>query len=207
VILRNIDSNEFLTRAIFNTAPIRRMEYNFLYECLCKLDIITILDFGCCESKLGNVLGQLGYKSYGIDINDYIGVGPTFNFIKDDINSHDFGNIKFDAVVAISTLEHIGLPAYGQKDINEDNDIHSMNKIYYYLSKKGHIILTAPYGNWDFDPKFSRTYSDERLERLVENYNIIIDEYYAEVNGQFKKIDKKQACNIGSCIALLLEKK
>jgi len=60
-------------------------------------------------------LACLGFKVYGLDVSNYKLTRPNFTFVKEDIRSTSFPNNFFDIVIAISTIEHIGLGYYGDK--------------------------------------------------------------------------------------------
>lgn len=201
MILRNITRDVFLKNVMRNMSEARSFEYDFVYQCLCKLDVNTILDFGCRESNLANYLAKLGYESYGIDINVY--QHPSFNFIRANIFEYDF-KMEFDMIIAISTIEHIGLPFYGQKVIDSNGDIHAMQRLNKYLKK--YFIVTAPSGKFVFAKDFARTYDHNRLKMLSEGFNIITEEYYGKMKDVWRKTDKETADKFCSVFALLLEK-
>lgn len=198
----NISLQEFLNNAMKNRAEVRPLEYAFVYQCLCKLDINTTLDVGCRESNLANFLAKVGYESYGIDINPY--PKPSFNFILADIFNYDF-KMKFDLVIAISTIEHIGLSFYGQKNIDKDGDKRAMEILRNCTNR--YFILTVPFGKYIFDKNFARSYNHQTLNSIIEGFNPCIEEYYTKIKGKLTKVDKKDSENVCSVAALLLEKK
>jgi SAM-dependent methyltransferase len=78
-----------------------------------------ILEVGCTESRLAMELASLGYEVCGIDIRKYPFKHPNFNFILGDICNAPFQSDSFDAVVSVSTIEHIGLGLYGDPVLPE----------------------------------------------------------------------------------------
>jgi 2-polyprenyl-3-methyl-5-hydroxy-6-metoxy-1,4-benzoquinol methylase len=78
----------------------------------------NILDVGCSGSMLPLLLKSLGYEVHGIDIRDYLPKNK-FMFTKGSICSTNYDDNEFDTIIAISTIEHIGLERYGAKYSND----------------------------------------------------------------------------------------
>ncbi len=77
---------------------------------------LKILDVGCTNSWLSISLASLGHEVYGVDMRSYSFSHPNLVFFQGDVlNLKETG---FDAVVALSTLEHVGLGAYGEEKGN-----------------------------------------------------------------------------------------
>jgi 2-polyprenyl-3-methyl-5-hydroxy-6-metoxy-1,4-benzoquinol methylase len=68
-----------------------------------------ILDVGCCQSFFSHELIRRGYEVYGVDVGPYPEKHPKMCFFQADaINIPVIDNF-FDRIVAVSTIEHIGL--------------------------------------------------------------------------------------------------
>jgi 2-polyprenyl-3-methyl-5-hydroxy-6-metoxy-1,4-benzoquinol methylase len=180
----NID--ELVKKSMINTNDERPTEYRFIFiELLPFLflkekDKIKILDVGGAESLLSKTLADLGFDVYVIDIND-LDYGKA-KFIKENILNYDFPNNFFDIIIAISTIEHIGLSCYNQKILDNDGDIKTMEKIYKWLKPGGIALITLPYGKPHRPPDFERVYNKETLKSriLKENWFISKIEFYAK---------------------------
>lgn len=138
-------------------------------------EIGKILDVGCCESSLSIELASLGFKTWGIDISDYYLYHPNFIFIKGNICASPFPDRSFDLVIAMSTVEHIGLGHY-KDPTDSDGDFKAVGDIYRILKPEGLFILTIPYGIKSITPVF-RVYDEESLSSLIENFKILESRY------------------------------
>lgn len=92
----------------------RIVEYAFVIRALPRaIADMRILDFGCGESLLPITLATMGAEVVGIDLLDYQFHHPNFSFRKEDFLDAEFPDAHFDAVVAVSSVEHVGLGSYG----------------------------------------------------------------------------------------------
>ena len=138
---------------------------------------IRILDVGGADSRLSKWLSEEGFDTYVIDIreDDY----GSAKFIKANILEHDFPEEFFDIIVAVSTVEHVGLNCYGQKIEDPDGDIKTMEKLKRWLRTEGLLILTVPYGRPHHPPWFERVYNPSNLWRLqLDDMDIIERRFY-----------------------------
>jgi 23S rRNA U2552 (ribose-2'-O)-methylase RlmE/FtsJ len=151
------------------------------------------------------VLKDIGYDVYGIDIND-CGNSPNFKFIKGNILDYDFG-MKFDVIIAISTIEHVGLESYEQTKVDNNGDIETMKMLRKYANK--YVILTVPFGKAHHPANFERVYDTPRLKKLIEEFIVVREEYYANITGgpndTWEKVDSLTAMDKDAVIALLLK--
>ncbi|RLF82421.1 hypothetical protein DRN38_00175 [Thermococci archaeon] len=176
---------DLMNMSMGNSAYERPLEYRFTWKYLSVLltlpkeerKKIKILDVGGAESRLAKVLSLLGFDVTVIDINkDDFGKAK---FIKANILEYDFKPESFDIIIAISTIEHIGLPCYGQKIQDPQGDIKTMRKIWKWLKKGGIAIITLPFGKPHHPPTFERVYSMDSLEVLLKqgDWEVISVEY------------------------------
>lgn len=86
----------------------RIVEYPLVFSHLPKTKA-KILDVGCRYSLLPIQLASMGHQVYGIDLFDYRKRHPNFSFFKGDSLKPPFKKEFFDVVIAVSTVEHIGL--------------------------------------------------------------------------------------------------
>src|SRR5262249_19786404 len=80
-----------------------------------------VLDFGCTESPLPIHLASRGYPVTGVDLRTYPYAHPGFRFVHGDFIRVRFPDAEFDAVVAVSAIEHCGLGQYGEKESVHDD--------------------------------------------------------------------------------------
>jgi ubiquinone/menaquinone biosynthesis C-methylase UbiE len=115
----------------------------------------------------------------------------------------------FDAIVLVSTIEHIGV------GIDEDADLKTIKELNRVLKPKG-IIITTPYLTVRSLQVTSsgRIYNRMRLKELTKNFQVLKEEYFyhQHVNSRiiWTKIDKKWLDKITStrpCIACLVLQK
>jgi len=98
-----------MARAVITEQTV---EYPLLFQQLGP-DIRKVLDFGCVEGLLPMQLCALGYYVTGLDFQPYPFSHPNFDFIQTDILGWEPTENEFDAVISVSTIEHVGLGAYG----------------------------------------------------------------------------------------------
>jgi SAM-dependent methyltransferase len=134
-----------------------------------------ILEVGCNEEPVAEVLQWFGYEVTGVDARPYWLPTPHFKFIQADFNSLNFGlNFEdhFDAVVATSTIEHFGLGAYGESK-DKDGDVLAMRKIREALRPGGRAYVTVPVGVWEVNWQGWRVYDEPRLKaRIIQDFTV-----------------------------------
>jgi hypothetical protein len=77
---------------------------------------------GCSNSFLSHELIAHDLHVYGVDIRPYLQKHPSLFFIRADIVNMPFRN-NFDLVIAVSTIEHIGLGAYNDARARKDHSL------------------------------------------------------------------------------------
>ena len=177
----------------------RIVEIPFMYKNLNLKEGSDILEIGCVDSKVCIELASLGYKVTGYDLRDYGFSHPNFKFIKGDFLKNDFPNEYFDAVIAISTIEHCGIEVYGSNRIS-DGDQKVINEIFRIFKKKGRLALTVPFG-LKGQNDFCRVYDIESLQLLLKGFNIIEEKYFRVVDRKYWMPDlKENLSNLSSLI-------
>ena len=104
-----------------------------------------VLDVGCWGSQIPIELASLGHKVYGIDVVNYPLRHPNFTFLQGDICHTPFAPDFFDVVIAVSTIEHIGLGRYGDP-AHSGGDKKAIREIGRILKPGGRLIITVPFG-------------------------------------------------------------
>ena len=154
----------------------RIAEIPFLYKNLNFKKVNKILDLGCVGSKISLQLATLGYDIVGIDMRPYLFKHRNIKFIQGNFLEIDLPLESFDCIICISTLEHIGLPAYNIKPF-KDGDEKTIVKMHKILKKGGSLILTVPFGK-GIVGKFERNYNSNKLKNLLQNFEIQALEIY-----------------------------
>ncbi|MHC5739698.1 class I SAM-dependent methyltransferase [Nostoc sp.] len=152
----------------------RIFEKTFVLQSLARLyesSSITVLDVGAAESLLSYELASFNYSVTAIDIRPIALFHPNLKFVKTDICNPVLPPASFDCVIALSTLEHIGLGWYGDKT-GENYDIKAVQQISLLLKPEGSFILTVPYGKKALTP-VHRIYNQESLQKLIPDFKIV----------------------------------
>jgi SAM-dependent methyltransferase len=129
----------------------------------------SILDVGATESTVSLSLASLGYDVTAIDIRAYPLTHPRLRTVAASIEDWDHDG-TFDAVLCLSTIEHIGLAAYGAER-KEGADIAAMRRMRELTKPDGLLVLTTRVGMPGQDG-FQRTYDQVGLDALLEGWSI-----------------------------------
>lgn len=139
----------------------------------------TVLDIGWLESTLPISLATAGFKVTGLDIRSGELTHPNFTTIKGDICQTTMASNKFDYVILLSTMEHIGLNTmYG--DTNKgSSDLKAITHCLRVLKPNGKLLITTPVAKKAAVNDFLRIYSPAILKRLVKSGALKSIEFYA----------------------------
>lgn len=149
----------------------RHYEYPFAISELVALNkkkkITKVLDAGSYGSPLALIIASLGFNVVGVDLIPWNIEFPNYTHAVEDLKALIFGNDYFDAITAVSTMEHCGLPRFGEQKV-EDGDIKAMRELYRVLKPSGYLILTVPYAsNSAVYQNKHRIYDKKRFKRLI----------------------------------------
>lgn len=154
-----------------------------------------VLDIGCSGSELSLKLAIQGFDVYGVDVyqKDIKAQGhPKFGFVKCDTRWLPFVDESFDFVIAISTIEHIGIGFYGDFE-DQDGDIKSLREILRVSKKNGKSLVTVPYGKWSIT-SMQRTYDESGLRRLLAGLAVEAHvDYFVKRNHLWMRSNKEAA--------------
>jgi SAM-dependent methyltransferase len=171
----------------------RSVEYPWILRELRRFDrSARVLDVGCVDSLLSHALVTTGFDTYGIDARPYMEAHPKLRFICGDITNSGLPSASFDCVVANSVLEHIGLDSPDYHDPSHvDGDFLAIKEIKRILKEGGTLILTLPLG-----PEYKttlhggvklRVYSEGRLTKLVDGFEILRNDVFWRENIRWQK--------------------
>lgn len=121
----------------------RPVEYGYVFKQLNQVQPQTVLDVGTGQSALPALLSTCGFQVTAIDnATDYWPSRLTnrhWHVLHDDIRASRLSE-PFDAVVCVSTLEHI--PEHAD----------AMREMLRLTRPGGHLILTFPYNETTYHP-------------------------------------------------------
>jgi SAM-dependent methyltransferase len=161
----------------------RIIEVPFVFSEL-KADkkLLKIFDFGCTRSWVALSLASMGHRVYGIDLRHYPFRHP--NLVYRNQNILDFKEKGFDIAIALSSLEHVGLGAYGE-DYHPGTLTKVIVKINELLVDGGRLILTVPAGKSSLDG-FMRSFTPAEIEKLAAGAGFSLEKsrYFKRQNQQ-----------------------
>jgi 2-polyprenyl-3-methyl-5-hydroxy-6-metoxy-1,4-benzoquinol methylase len=136
-----------------------------------------ILDIGSAESTFPLSAAALGYNVTAIDPRPLPYEHPNLEGVPARFEDWQAPSEPFSAVFLISTIEHVGLPGYGEQaygspDPGAGADRDMLNQVRESLLPNGLLVLTAPYGLRSVND-FERTYDAEALGELLEGWEVI----------------------------------
>jgi SAM-dependent methyltransferase len=131
-----------------------------------------ILDVGGAESTLALSLASLGHEVHVVDPRGYRlehpGVHPHAIPL-DELPLH----AVFDAAVALSSIEHFGLGAYGAPRGEVRLDHAALSDIRERLTPSGVLVLTVPCAPASSNDDFQRIYSLRELREMLSAWNLV----------------------------------
>lgn len=160
-----------------------------------------ILDVGSTGSQLPLMLVGLGYEVWTIDVRkyEYDGIIDELKCIMGDIRETNFQDSFFDVVLAISTVEHIGLGRYGDS-IDPYGDENTMKEIIRIMANNAVFLMTVPFGKRSIN-KTHRVYSEESLLTLLSEFKIENIEYFKKTDLFWVLSSKEQVRDVDSSIS------
>jgi SAM-dependent methyltransferase len=141
-----------------------------------------ILDVGSVESTVALSLASLGYRVTALDLRPYpfrhpnleVAVTPLEDFAPKEL---------FDAILCISTIEHVGLGWYGDVPQEGDADRRAIRRLLKLVPEGGRLVLTVPYGVAAID-SVQRTYDDVGLDGLLEGWHVETSEIVRQLDDR-----------------------
>ena len=122
-----------------------------------------ILDVGAAESTLALSLAGLGFDVIALDPRGYPLTHPNLRAETTTLENWD-SDQRFDAVLCISTIEHLGAGGYGESRQRSGADEQALARMLELLEPGGLLVLTAPLGG--------EGYERERLEELLADWEV-----------------------------------
>lgn len=126
-----------------------------------------VMVVGCAGDPLTTILCALGYKTWGLDIKFVPLKYPNFQFLQGDIRQTNIPDGFFDAIVAVSIIEHVGI-----LDGDRRGDVRAIKEMTRILIKGGVMLLTIPYGKEGTVNSFQRVYDEGAIKNLLRGLTI-----------------------------------
>jgi 2-polyprenyl-3-methyl-5-hydroxy-6-metoxy-1,4-benzoquinol methylase len=150
----------------------RIVEIPHVYRALARVPLGgKIADVGAVESLVALSLAMLGYDTTAVDLRPYPFEHPHLRSVTTPIEEWNQKDETFDAIVCLSTIEHIGLGAYGEDPKDGRADITAMKRMHELVKPGGLLVLTTRFGMAGED-EFQRTYDRPGLEELLEGWQV-----------------------------------
>jgi hypothetical protein len=117
---------------------------------------------------------------------------PGVFFHQQNIIGNTLPRAYFDAVLCISTLEHIGLACFGQKPFRWGDRL-ALSEIRALLKRDGYAIVTVPAGQSKITTWY-RQYSPADLEALFCDWDVQVS-YWGFDGSQYEPILAAEVTN------------
>jgi len=140
-----------------------------------------LLDVGYRESEIIYETASLGFETWGIDIRPPLVEYPGVRYVEGDVIKYPFEAESFDVVILLSTLEHIGLMAYGNTAKDPEGDLHALQAVHRILKPTGRLILTVPFGRRG-GAEWYRVYDHQALRELLSRsgFSVETEDYWSK---------------------------
>jgi 2-polyprenyl-3-methyl-5-hydroxy-6-metoxy-1,4-benzoquinol methylase len=149
----------------------RVVEVPYAFRALCRIDPnATVLDVGATESSVCLSLATLGYDVTAIDPRPNPLSHERLRTVVGTIEEWD-QDATFDAVLCLSTIEHIGTSAYEQDATEGRVDLEAMKRIRALTRPEGLLVLTTAVGRAAFRES-GRVYDRAGLDELLEGWDV-----------------------------------
>lgn len=160
----------------------RIIETPFVIQSLASLPKgSAVLDLGCTESALPLYCAGLGYQVTGFDFREYPYRHPNLKFVSGDLTKLPFEKNSFDAVLAVSTIEHVGIGFYDDPQEVEAADKKAIEEAQRVLKTGGLLTITVPFGR-STTSDHQRVYDLKALKDLLKAFKIEEIRFFKSVN-------------------------
>ena len=157
---------------------------------------MRVLNFGPGPSQLISlVAARKGSSVVRFDVREVekLVEMEDIEWICGDISEYKFGRQKFDVIVNISTVEHVGLGRYGDSK-SDQGDLKAMQLLKTILKPNGKMILTIPVGRDAVHGFLHRVYGEKRLSLLLEGFRQIKSEFWAKSDKRiWERVSREKA--------------
>ena len=194
---RCADFNDCIVLAAIWDSPAyyneKNIEHSFIKDNF-NFSSGKILDVGSKAFELPRTLVSRGFDVTCIDPNINHGSKDGIKLIRGDIRSTNWTDEKFNYIICMSTIEHIG--DAGQNGIfstNDDGDRCAIKEMIRMLKFGGQLFLTVPFGQVPIFP-VKRTYTEKKILSMAKNLKVIQSVFYRpDGNGNAIKCSVDEA--------------
>jgi hypothetical protein len=145
-----------------------------------------VLDVGSCDATYLAAIANPGRSLHCLDPRDCSSaMPPGATFFCQSIIGNALAPAAYDAVLFLSTLEHIGLPTYEQA-LFQNGDRLALEEASRLLRPHGKVIATMPVGRSRMTTWY-RQYSPEDLRALFAGWRVEIS-FWGFDDGQYLPI-------------------
>jgi SAM-dependent methyltransferase len=132
-----------------------------------------ILDFGGVESVLPLQLAALGKEVWVLDGRRYPFAHENLHAVQADVLRDPLPFTEgFDAVISVSTIEHVGLGRYGDT-LDERGDHHAVELLWRLVRPGGQLLATVPAGR-PANQRGYRVYNEDRLHAVFPSVSRVL---------------------------------
>jgi hypothetical protein len=152
----------------------RIVEQPYVFGALAALDRpARILDVGGSESTVALSLASLGHEVAVVDPRGYRLEHPLLRKYPVPLAELP-ADLRFNAAVALSSIEHFGLDGYGEPQPEGARlDRLALADIHRRLIDNGMLVLTVPCATCPSRDNFQRIYSFEQLSDMLSDWKIV----------------------------------
>jgi 2-polyprenyl-3-methyl-5-hydroxy-6-metoxy-1,4-benzoquinol methylase len=129
-----------------------------------------VLDVGASENTVCLSLATLGYDVTAVDPRPNPLSHERLHVVVAPIERWDHEE-AFDAVLCLSTIEHIGRAAYDQEATEQRLDLEAMKRIRELTRPDGVLVLTTAVGQGSVGER-GRVYDPEGLDELLDGWEV-----------------------------------
>ncbi len=147
-----------------------------------------ILDVGCCEATYLHTIQQPTRVLHCLDPRPCARDIPSQAvFFNQSIIGNTLPRGMYDAVIALSVIEHIGLPHYDQKAFGQGDRL-AVAEMAALLKPGCPMLVTVPAGRSKITPWY-RQYSVQDIRNLFATLEVEID-YWGLIGDQYVQISE-----------------
>lgn len=151
-----------------------------------------ILDVGSCDANYLGIIQQSDRFLHCLDPRDCAAnIPPGAIYHQQNLIGNDLPRAYFDAVLLLSTLEHIGLPCYGHNPF-PDGDQLALAEVWELLKPESSVIATVPVGLGKVTSWY-RQYTPAALHALFNTSWRVEISYWGFDGSRYVPITESQA--------------
>jgi hypothetical protein len=129
-----------------------------------------ILDVGATESTVCLSLATLGFEVTAIDPRPNPLAHERLQTVVGQIEEWE-ADVEFDAIICLSTIEHLGTGEYEQRGTSRRVDLDAMKRMHELTKPGGLLVLTTAVGKASSNES-SHVYDREGLDELIAGWEV-----------------------------------